>query len=111
MGDITIDIASLQPLTREVVVQRAPKLLSHDGRNILREDNAQPVVFHAHESGAERMEPAEFLVTGPDGKIVRRTILGDRLLVDPEKAGQEEDSKRVFYFDLPLRPVGVGARE
>jgi predicted amidohydrolase len=47
--------------------------------------------------------PAEFLVTGPDGSILQRTILGDRLLVTPEEVSGEADSKRVFYFDLPLR--------
>ena len=48
------------------------------------------------------VHPAEFLVTGPDGSIVERTILGDRLVIAAEKAGKDEDSKRVFYFDLPL---------
>ncbi len=49
------------------------------------------------------VHPAEFLVTGPDGSIVRRTILGDRLLIPKEQAGSEADQNRVFYFDLPLR--------
>jgi predicted amidohydrolase len=49
------------------------------------------------------VHPAEFLVTGPDGSIVKRTILGDRLLISPEQVGGEEDQNRVFYFDLPLR--------
>ena len=49
------------------------------------------------------VHPAEFLVTGPDGSIVRRTILGDRLLIPKEQAGSESDQNRVFYFDLPLR--------
>jgi dihydroorotase/N-acyl-D-amino-acid deacylase len=48
------------------------------------------------------VHPAEFLVTGPDGSIVQRTILGDRLLVAPDEVGTHADSKRVFYFDLPL---------
>jgi predicted amidohydrolase len=49
------------------------------------------------------VHPAEFLVTGPDGAILSRTILGDRLLISKEEVGSDRDSKRVFYFDLPLR--------
>ncbi len=47
------------------------------------------------------VHPAEFLVTAPDGSIKSRTILGDRLLITDEQVGKEEDSSRVFYFDLP----------
>ena len=47
--------------------------------------------------------PAEFLVTGPDGAIAARTILGDRLLIPAKEAGGEHDANRVFYFDLPTR--------
>ena len=50
------------------------------------------------------VHPAEFLVTGPDGSIVRRTILGDRLLIPNDQAGSEVDENRVFYFDLPRGP-------
>ena len=50
------------------------------------------------------VHPAEFLITGRDGSIQRRAILGDRLLIKPEQEGREEDSGRVFWFDLPLRP-------
>ena len=46
--------------------------------------------------------PAEFLVTAPDGNIVSRTILGDRLLIDKDQADSDVDSKRVFFFDIPL---------
>ncbi len=48
------------------------------------------------------VHPAEFLVTGPDGSIIDRTILGDRLLITPEQAGKEKDLNGIFYFDLPL---------
>lgn len=48
------------------------------------------------------VHPAEFLVTGPDGSIIDRTILGDRLLIAPEEVGGERDLNRVFYFDLPI---------
>jgi predicted amidohydrolase len=56
-------------------------------------DNKSYIVF---------VHPAEFLVTGPDGAILARTILGDRLLISPEEAGGERDQNRVFYFDLPV---------
>jgi len=49
------------------------------------------------------VHPAEFLVTGPDGSVVERTILGNVLLISGEQAGGELDQNRVFYFDLPLR--------
>ncbi len=49
------------------------------------------------------VHPAEFLVTGPDGAIVDRTILGDVLLIPPEQISTETDQNHVFFFDLPLR--------
>jgi predicted amidohydrolase len=57
-------------------------------------ENRIPIVF---------VHPAEFLVTGPDGAIRDRTILGDTLLVAPGEAGQGKDSQRVFVHDLPVR--------
>jgi len=48
------------------------------------------------------VHPAEFLVTAPDGQILQQTVLGDTLLISPEQIGTDADSKRVFYFDLPL---------
>jgi len=48
------------------------------------------------------VHPAEFLVTGPDGSILERTMLGDRLLIAPEQEGKEADGSRIFYFELPL---------
>ena len=56
------------------------------------------------------VHPAEFLVTGPDGSIVQRTILGDRLYLAEDEVDTDADSKRVFYFDLPLdAPLLPGA--
>ncbi len=49
------------------------------------------------------VHPAEFLVTAPDGSIVQRTILGDRLLIGRDEAGGKHDQNRVFTFDLPLK--------
>lgn len=51
-----------------------------------------PIVF---------VHPAEFLVTAPDGSILRRELLGNVLLVAPEQVGGEKDQNRVYYFDLP----------
>jgi N-carbamoylputrescine amidase len=55
-------------------------------------DTALPIVF---------VHPAEFLVTGPGGSILRQTLLGDVLVVSSAEAGTAKDSKGVFYFDLP----------
>ena len=49
------------------------------------------------------VHPAEFLVTGPDGSVLDRTLVGDCLLIGPEQAGSDKDRNRVFFFDLPLR--------
>lgn len=56
------------------------------------------------------VHPAEFLVTGPDGTILDRAMLGDRLLVSPDEVGGERDQQRVFYFNLPLAAEGVVGR-
>lgn len=50
------------------------------------------------------VHPAEFLVTGPDGTIVERTLLGNKLVIVPDQMGTDADSQRVFYFDVPRRP-------
>ena len=57
-------------------------------------ENKVPIVF---------VHPCEFLVTGPDGAILSRTLLGDSLLVTPAQIGSGKDINRVFYFDLPKR--------
>jgi predicted amidohydrolase len=56
-------------------------------------ENSKYIVF---------VHPSEFLVTGPDGTILARTILGDRLLIAPDQRGTAVDSHRVCYFDVPL---------
>lgn len=48
------------------------------------------------------VHPAEFLVTGPDGSILNRTILGERLLVSKDEIGGKKDLNGVFYFELPV---------
>ena len=62
----------------------------------------RPVVVAENKDYIVFVHPAEFLVTAPDGSIAQRTILGDRLLIEPGQAGGEHDQKRVFTFDLPL---------
>ena len=49
------------------------------------------------------VHPCEFLVTAPDGTIRTTTLLGHKLLVPPGEIDTELDSKRVFYFDLPIK--------
>ena len=65
-------------------------------------ENGIPVVF---------VHPVEFLVTGPDGSILERTVLGDvpegkpppdHFLTSTEQIGSAPDSQGVYYFDLPL---------
>jgi predicted amidohydrolase len=56
------------------------------------------------------VHPAEFLVTGPDGSVLRQTVLGDVLLVSPADAGTAKDVNRVFYFDVSLRAPERKAR-
>lgn len=48
------------------------------------------------------VHPCEFLVTGPDGAILSRTLLGDSLLVTPAQLDSKMDSRQVFFFDLPI---------
>ncbi len=56
-------------------------------------ENAVPIVF---------THPAEFLVTGADGTILSRTMLGDRLVLAQDQVGKQPDQNEVYYFDLPL---------
>lgn len=69
-----------------------PKSNDHFLQARSRENNKYIVFVH----------PAEFLVTAPDGSIKSRTILGDRLLISPDQVDKTQDSRQVFYFDLPL---------
>jgi predicted amidohydrolase len=58
-------------------------------------ENRIPIAF---------VHPAEFLVTGPDGSILERVLLGDTLLVSKDEAGGEKDRNGVFFFDLRPEP-------
>lgn len=56
-------------------------------------ENKLPIIF---------VHPAEFLVTGPEGNIQAQTVLGNSLLIDPAEIGTERDSRRIFYYELPI---------
>ena len=58
-------------------------------------ENALPILF---------VHPAEFLVTDPRGEIASRTILGDRLEIEPPDQDGSTDQNDVFFFDLPIKP-------
>jgi YVTN family beta-propeller protein len=47
------------------------------------------------------VHPVEFLVTGPDGSIRERTLLGDNLLVTKAERDGAQDARRICYFELP----------
>jgi predicted amidohydrolase len=49
------------------------------------------------------VHPAEFLVTGPDGSILERQLLGNSLLVTKDEIGGDKDKNQVYFFDLPLK--------
>lgn len=55
-------------------------------------DTGLPIIF---------VHPAEFLVTGAGGSILKQAVVGDVLLLPPAEAGTAKDTKGVFYFDLP----------
>ncbi len=52
------------------------------------EENRRHVVF---------VHPAALLVAVPDGTIVQRTTVGDRLVISPAAVGSAADSSGVFY--------------
>lgn len=52
-----------------------------------------PIVF---------IHPAEFLVTGADGRILARTMVGDELEIAPGQAGGPKDVNGVFTCDLTI---------
>lgn len=70
-----------------------------------------PIVF---------VHPVEFLVTGADGSILDCTLVGghlpareragDRLLVNGDQVGGEDDQAGVFYQAVPLRHGALSTR-
>lgn len=64
-------------------------------------ENKVPIVF---------VHPVEFLVTGRDGAILRRTLLGNSMLIGREQIDGAQDARRICYFDLPLAMmIGIGS--
>lgn len=53
-----------------------------------------PIVF---------VHPAEFLVTGVDGGILARQLIGDVLLVNRDELDTKRDSRSTVYFDLKIK--------
>jgi predicted amidohydrolase len=56
-------------------------------------ENGVPILF---------VHPAEFLVTGPEGDVRSRKILGERLEIAEREVGSDADLNEVLFFDLPL---------
>jgi predicted amidohydrolase len=92
-------------LVRQFCANGADFLICPSGGMFGPKSNDPIVQARSRENGIHIVfvHPAEFLVTGPDGAILDRTILGDRLLIPPEQAGGGEDNNRIFYFELPLK--------
>jgi predicted amidohydrolase len=63
-------------------------------------ENRIPILF---------VHPAEFLVTGPEGEVRSRTILGDQLEVAAREVGTDADRNEVLFFDLPLSRAAKAA--
>ena len=61
-------------------------------------ENQIPIVF---------VHPAEFLVTGPNGEVIARELVGDQLLIDPKEIDGPQDSSGVYTIDLPLPSQGM----
>lgn len=57
-------------------------------------ENGIPIVF---------VHPIEFLVTGPDGAILERRLVGDRMSLTPDQIGTELDGQLVAICDLPVK--------
>lgn len=56
-------------------------------------ENKVPILF---------VHPVEFLVTGPDGAILERTLLGENMLVTREQIDGKQDQRRICYVELVL---------
>ncbi len=49
------------------------------------------------------VHPVEFLVTGPDGAVLERALLGDNLLIPRDRQGSAQDQRKIGYFEVPIR--------
>jgi predicted amidohydrolase len=57
-------------------------------------ENHIPIVF---------VHPAEFLVTGPDGSILERVLLRDKVPITRDQQDGQQDHKQVTWFDVPVK--------
>lgn len=57
-------------------------------------ENQVPVIF---------VHPIEFLVTGPDGAILDRRLMGEQLDIAEDAVGTDGDASAVALYDLELR--------
>ncbi len=107
-GDIGLMICAdrrVPNLVEQLCVNGADILLCPSG-GMFGPNRNDPIVQSRSKENRKHIvfvHPAEFLVTGPDGEIIQRTILGDRLEVERSQVDSELDSRKVFYFDLPLK--------
>ena len=92
-------------LVSRIVAEGAEFLLCPSGGMFGPKSNDPILQARSRENGRYIVfvHPCEFLVTGPDGSILTATILGSTLEISSGEAGSEKDSKRVFFFDLPLQ--------
>ena len=93
-------------LVRRIVAEGAEFLLCPSGGMFGPKKNDFFLQARSYENRVHIVfvHPCEFLVTDPEGVILTRTLLGERLVVTPEELDSENDSKQVFYFDLPVKP-------
>ncbi len=56
-------------------------------------ENEVPIVF---------VHPIEFLVTGPDGAILDRRFIGDKMDIPSDRVGNADDLSEVALFDLSV---------
>lgn len=92
-------------LVRRLCANRADFLLCPSGGMFGPKSNDPIVQARSRENKTSIIfvHPAEFLVTGPDGSVRDRQLLGDVLLVAPDQVGTAGDKNQVFYFDLLAR--------
>ncbi|UCD29201.1 MAG: carbon-nitrogen hydrolase family protein [Planctomycetota bacterium] len=57
-------------------------------------ENGIPIVF---------VHPIEFLVTGPDGSILDRHFVGDRMSIKVNQIDTQKDEKMIVLYELKLR--------
>ncbi len=92
-------------LIREIVADGAEFLLCPSGGMFGPKSNDPILQARSKENGRHIVfvHPCEFLVTGPDGAILTSMLLGNSLEISTPEIDSDKDTKRVFYFDLPLK--------